>query len=48
MDRIEVSLTDSHTLDSIYRLRVLAWRARAPNFPAMERWCDDFDKIARH
>lgn len=35
-------------LEQIYRLRVAAWRARVPHFPAMEKWTDDYDNIADH
>jgi GNAT superfamily N-acetyltransferase len=39
---------DEAMLEAIYRLRVAAWRARVPEFPAVERWTDAFDAEALH
>lgn len=41
-------VNDPHDLAAIFRLRVAAWRARVPHFPAMEAWSDGFDAIAEH
>lgn len=39
---------DPDILQQVYRLRVEAWRARNPDFPALERWNDSFDASGRH
>jgi hypothetical protein len=43
-----VETTDPAILDQVYRLRVVAWQARNPDFPQMDAWTDAFDATGRH
>lgn len=36
------------TMEAIYRLRPLAWRARTVHFPDIDIWRDEFDDSALH
>ena len=39
---------DDSILDSIYALRVAAWRGKVEIAPHLTHWADEFDAAARH
>ena len=41
-------VSDRHILDSVFALRVTAWRAKVEVPPEIIQWSDDFDATARH
>lgn len=45
---VPVEVSDPAMLAAIYRLRVTAWRARAPHFPDIDAWSDAYDAQATH